>query len=327
MRFLPADAVDTALTFPALIEALARAFRSEIVTPVRAHHTIKRADAADATLLLMPAWTGADTRAADGFIGTKIVSVVPDNPAKGKPSIVGIYVLFAADTAEPLCLMDGPRLTLWRTAAASALAASKLARADASRLLMVGAGALAPYMIRAHAGVRPIREVTIWNRSRAPAEMLAASLVDTEHLDGANDNMVVRVVDDLEAAVREADIISCATMSSAPLVHGAWLQPGTHLDLVGAYRPTMRECDDDAVKRAVLFCDTRAGATTEGGDLADPIARGIISAGDVAGDLFDLCRGRHPGRKSESEITLFKSVGTAIEDLAAAMLVWRSLKR
>jgi ornithine cyclodeaminase len=326
MRFLTAADVDAALSFPALVDALARAFRSEIVTPARAHHTVQRTGAAEATLLLMPAWTGADTRAADGFIGTKIVSVVPDNPAKRKPSIVGIYVLFSTDTAEPLCVMDGPRLTLWRTAAASALAASKLARADASRLLMVGAGALAPYMIRAHASVRPIREVAIWNRSRAPAETLAASLVDAEHLDGADD-MAVRVVDDLEAAVRDADIVSCATMSSTPLVHGAWLKPGAHLDLVGAYRPTMRECDDEAVRRASLFCDTRAGATTEGGDLAGPIARGVIGAADVKGDLFDLSRGTHPGRAREDEITLFKSVGTAIEDLAAAMLVWRSTTR
>lgn len=317
MRVISADEIDAALTFPALIDALRDAFRADIVTPVRSHYPISRAPAADATLLLMPAWTG--TPAHDGFIGTKIVSVFPDNAKKGKPSVVGVYLLFSGDTGEPLALMDGPRLTLWRTAAASALASSYLSRHDSERLVMVGAGALAPFLIRAHAAVRPIKHARVWNRRREGAESVVAAL--------RHDDVATTIADDLEQAISAADIVTCATMSSTPLVRGEWLRPGAHLDLVGAYRPTMRESDDACIERADLYCDTRAGATHEGGDLADPIARGLIQPGDIIGDLFDLTRGKAEGRQHHDAITLFKSVGTALEDLAAATLVWRSLAR
>jgi ornithine cyclodeaminase len=313
MRFVSAAEIDALLTFPELVDALAAAFRSEIVTPVRHHHPMARRGQKESTLLLMPAWSAG----AGGFMGTKIVSAVPDNPARGKPSIVGVYVLFDGDTCEPLCLMDGPRLTLWRTAAASALAASFLARHDAHRLLMVGSGALAPFLIRAHASAREIRHVRVWNRHRDKAAALARSM--------AGEPFEVTAADDLAAAARAADVISCATMSSEPLVEGAWLKPGTHLDLVGAYRPTMREADDEAVLKASLFCDTRAGATKEAGDLAIPLAAGLITPDAIRADLFELTRGPHAGRNDRHEVTLFKSVGTAIEDLAAATLVWRKL--
>jgi ornithine cyclodeaminase len=313
MRVVSAAEIDAALSFPALVEALDAAFRGEAVTPVRAHHTITRPGAPDATLLLMPAWTGPGPGAA---IGTKIVTVVPDNAARGEPTVTGVYLLFAGDTGAPLAAMDGPRLTLWRTAAASALAARHLARADASRLVMVGAGALAPFLVRAHAAVRPIERVALWNRSKPAAERLAAAL--------AGEPFAVTVTADLEAAVQEADIVSCATLAGEPLVQGDWLKTGAHVDLVGGFRPTMREADDRAVTRARLFCDTRAGALAEAGDLADPIARGVIAASDVIADLHELCRGA-PGRSNPDEITLFKSVGTALEDLAAARLVWSRL--
>jgi ornithine cyclodeaminase len=182
---------------------------------------------------------------------------------------------------------------------------------------MVGAGALAPFLIRAHAAVRHIKRVALWNRNKASAERLAATLRD--------EPFTVTVTSDLPAAVEEADIVSCATLTSEPLIDGIWLKTGAHLDLVGGFRPSMREANDAAVTRATLFCDTRAGATKEAGDLADPLARGVIQPSDIAADLFDLTRGTHPGRSSADEITLFKSVGTALEDLAAAMLVWRAL--
>lgn len=313
MRFVSATEIDALLTFPELIDALAEAFRAEIVTPVRHHHPMQRAGQSDSTLLLMPAWSAG----ANGFLGTKIVSAVPDNPARGKPSIVGVYVLFDGDSCEPLCLMDGPRLTLWRTAAASALAASYLARHDARRMVMVGAGALAPFLVRAHASVRELRDVQIWNRGREKAALVATGL--------ARSGLAAKVAESLEVAVRAADIVSCATMSTEPVIQGAWLKPGAHLDLVGAYRPTMREADDEAVLKASLFCDTRGGALKEAGDLAIPMANGLITREAIRADLFDLTRGPHAGRNDRHEVTLFKSVGTAIEDLAAAMLVWRKL--
>jgi ornithine cyclodeaminase len=211
--------------------------------------------------------------------------------------------------------MDGTSLTRWRTACASALAASYLAREDAAHLVMVGAGALAPYLVRAHASVRPLKRVTLWNRNRGRAVQAAFAL--------AVGGIEVEVTDELEAAVREADIISCATLSTTPLVRGKWLKKGAHVDLVGGFTPKMREADDDAVKKSRVYVDTRAAALKEAGDIVQPLKKGVLKKTGVRADLFDLCRGKAKGRTKEGEITLFKSVGTAIEDLAAAMLVWR----
>jgi ornithine cyclodeaminase len=322
MRFVPAAEIDGLLTFPDLVEALAAAFRAEITVPVRHHHSLPR-DGGEATHLLMPAWTGTG---AANFLGTKIVNVFPGNGARGLPSIHGLYLLMSGETGVPLVTMDGTRLTAWRTAAASALASRFLSRADAASMVMVGAGALAPFLIRAHASVRPLREVALWNHRRESAAALVARLAPGGAMslpDGGS--LPLRVADDLAEAVAGADIVACATLSHAPLVRGEWLRAGAHLDLVGAYRPDMRESDDACVTRARLFVDTRAGALKEGGDIADPLARGVITADRVEGDLFSLCRDGLPKPRAAGDITLFKSVGTAIEDLAAAMLVWQQL--
>ncbi|MGH6923586.1 MAG: ornithine cyclodeaminase family protein [Propylenella sp.] len=315
MRIVTADDLRRIFTFERLIEALRAAFRDGIVTPPRHRHTIERSGAPDATLLLMPAWDGGEA-GAGGYVGVKIVSVYPDNAARGLASVSGSYILMDGTTGLPLALIDGSALTLWRTAAASALAASYLAREDARRLVVVGAGALAPYLIDAHASVRPIAEVSVWNHRPERAEKLAAAL--------GGRPFTVRAVADLEAAVRAADIVSTATLASEPLVMGAWLQLGAHLDLVGTYTPAMRESDDVAVRRARIFVDTRAGALKEAGDILQPIRAGVIAEADIGGDLFDLCRGEVQGRRSNEEITLFKSVGTALEDLAAASLAMTS---
>jgi ornithine cyclodeaminase len=315
MRLISAEDIDRSLDFPSLIDALAQAFRGGFAAPTRHHHVIAR-DGASATHLLMPAWTsGAGEDGA--FLGTKIVNVFPDNGARGLPSVLGVYVLQSGATGEPLAAMDGTRLTHWRTAAASALAARFLARSDARRLLMIGAGALAPFLVRAHCAVRPIEKVAIWNHRRAGAERLAAAL--------SREGLNAAVADDPEAATREADVISCATLSTTPLVKGAWLRAGQHVDLVGAFNLQMREADDEALRRARVFVDTEA-ALHEGGDVAVALASGAIEPSHVVGDLAALCDGA-PGRGDPDEITLFKSAGAAIEDLAAAMLVWRSFER
>jgi ornithine cyclodeaminase len=312
VRVVSADEIDRALGDPAtLVEALAEAFRDEAVVPVRHHHEIERAHA---TLLLMPAWTGAGE--GEAFCGVKVVSVFPGNGARGLPSVLGTYLLMNGETGQPLAAMDGTRLTLHRTAAASALAARHLARPDAARMAMVGAGALAPFLIRAHRSVRPIESVALWNRNPEKAEALAAEL--------RAQGLPVAAAPDLEAAVHDADLVSCATLAAEPIVRGAWLKAGAHLDLVGAFNPRMREADDEALRRASVHVDTRA-ALTEGGDVMRGIAAGAIREEDVRGTLEDLCRGTIPGRGSPGEITLFKSVGTALEDLAAAMLAWRTL--
>jgi len=316
MRSIDAAAIDRVLTRSSMMEALRAGFREAVVTPVRHHHPMRRAGEPDAMLLLMPAWSDVSAGLDDDAVmGVKLVSVVPGNTARGVASVIGAYVLMSGVTGEPLAVLDGTRLTLWRTAAASALAADHLAMPSAERLVMVGAGSLAEHLIEGHTAVRPIREVSVWNRSADKAEALAAKF--------AGRGFSVRAVTDLEAAVRAADVVSTATMSTEPIVRGAWLKPGAHVDLVGGYTPRMREADDEAVRRARVFVDTREGALHEAGDITQPIEAGVIRAEDIAGDLFDLTASRSRGRTSASEITLFKSVGTALEDLVAARLVWK----
>lgn len=306
MQMIPADEVERRLDYPRLIEALRAMFRDGCEVPVRHHHTIGVNDGPAATLLLMPAWqTG-------GHIGVKVATVFPGNGAKGLPGVMASYLLLDGTTGAPVALLDGAALTARRTACASALAADYLARPDAAHLLMVGTGALAPHLIRAHAAVRPITRVTVWGRSPDKARALAEAV--------GRDGLSAAAADFLEDAVGRADIISCATMAVDPLVEGAWLKPGQHLDLVGGFTPDMREADDEAVRRARVYVDTRDGALKEAGDLVQPVANGVITPKDVAGDLFELTRGEAEGRRSADEITFFKSVGTALEDLAAARM-------
>jgi len=304
MRIIEANEIEAALDYPSLVERLRGAFQREAVCPLR-HHYPLGGSSGEASLLLMPAWQPGSS------LGVKVVTVFPENVQKGHPSVQGAYLLFDGASGAPLALCDGTILTRKRTGAASALAATYLARPDSARLLMVGTGALAPYLIAAHAAVRPIREVSIWGRRPERAVALAARLDATPIHVGA--------VSDLESAVGGADIVSCATFSREPLVRGEWLRPGTHLDLVGGFTPGMREADDEAVRRARVFVDTKQSATKEAGDIALPIALGVLREGDIA-DLLDLTRGLHPGRSSPEEITLFKSVGNSLEDLVAAQL-------
>lgn len=306
LRVIGAAEVDAALPVAALIDRLEQAFRDGAEVPLRHHHAVKTEDGLAGTLLLMPAWrTG-------GALGVKCVTVFPGNQARGLASVLGVYLLLDATTGQPRAVLDGVTLTLRRTAAASALAARYLARSDARRLALVGAGALSAHLARAHAEVRPIEEVAVWNRTPARAEAVARQL--------AGEGIRARATLDLEAAVRDADVISCATMSATPVVRGAWLKPGAHLDLVGGYTPAMREADDEAVRRARVYVDTRAGAGKEAGDIVQPLHSGVLTEAAIAGDLFELTRGQAAGRRAADEITLFKSVGTAIEDLAAAEL-------
>jgi ornithine cyclodeaminase len=307
MRVISAAEIEAALDWDSLIERLRQTFRRGVEVPVRHHHEIAGGPGgAEGTLLLMPAWQSGR------HLGVKIATIFPNNGAQGLPSVMGAYLLMDGKTGAPLALIDGPMLTLKRTAAASALAAGYLARPDCERLLMVGTGALAPHLIMAHAAVRPVCNVLIWGRDPDKAAKLAKRLDRRD--------FKVEATGDLEGAVKGADIVSCATLSAQPLIKGAWLRPGQHLDLVGAFRPDMRESDDGAVRRARVFVDTREGAMSEAGDIVQAVASGALDPEDVAGDLFELTRGERAGRRFYDQITLFKSVGTALEDLAAAQL-------
>ena len=306
MRSLGYSEVVAALDFPSLIEALRQMFRAGGEMPTRHHHSIPVPGGQDASLLIMPAWQ------AGQHIGIKVLTFFPDNGKLQKPSLMGAYLLFDGKTGEPLMQIDASALTARRTAAASALAASYLARPDCERLLMVGTGALASHLIEAHASVRPIVNILVWGRDHDKAERLAYRLTRR--------NRRVAATTDLADAVRGAHIICCATPSTEPLIQGHWLPLGVHLDLVGGFRPEMREADDDCIRRARVFVDTRAGALAEAGDIIQPIKSGVLREDDIAGDLFELARGSRAGRRYHDQITLFKSVGMAIEDLAAARL-------
>ena len=281
-------------------------FRRDAEAPSRQQYDIPITGEPDQNLLLMPAWQ------AGRYVGVKIVTVTPGNGRRGLPAVMGAYLLIDGRNGSPSALIDGPMLTLRRTAAASALASAYLSRPDSARLLMVGTGALAPHLIAAHAAVRPLREVLIWGRTPAKARRLAKSV--------KLKRIRLEATEDLEGAVRGADIVSCATLSSEPLIQGAWLSHGLHLDLVGAFRPDMRETDTEVFRRARVFVDTREGALVEGGDLVQAIAAGALNPSDVAADLFELTRGQKAGRRFYDQITLFKSTGSALEDLAAAQL-------
>ena len=305
LRYITADDVHAALDYGALVDALREAFAAGASAPVRASHPVTpQGD----RLLLMPAWDGIG-------LGVKIVTVFPRNRERGLASVAALYLLMDGTTGHPLALIDGEALTLRRTSAASALASSYLSRVDARHLLVVGTGALAPYMVAAHVAVRPIERVSVWGRSHAAAQRTAGAL--------AAQGVPASAVADLAAALADADIVSCATTAREPIVRGALVREGTHVDLVGAFTPQMRESDDDLVARAEIFVDTFAGALAEAGDLVQPMSTGVISRDRIRAELADLASGRHPGRRTDGEVTLFKSVGTALEDLCAAKLVAR----
>ncbi|MBZ0331885.1 ornithine cyclodeaminase family protein [Halomonas sp. ANAO-440] len=310
MRIVSAEEVAASLPWPALVERLATTFRAGVESPPRHHHAMHRPDG-EATMLLMPAWERA------GYIGVKMVNVFPQNADHGLPAISGVYFLSEGTHGRPLACLDGSELTRRRTAAASALAARELARKDASTLLVVGTGKLAPMVIEAHASVRPITRVRIWGRNPGKAQKLAAEYAD---------RFETEAVTDLESAVREADLISCVTLSTEPLVRGEWLVAGTHLDLIGAFRPSMRETDGECLRRGEVFVDTFAGARGEAGDIHQAIDEGAFDFDEIRADLAELLLAREPGRSSDEAITVFKSVGASLEDLAAAIEVWEQLE-
>ncbi len=308
MLVLDKAAVARALDWPVCIDAIEVMFRTGCEVPMRHHHRLDVPGAAAATVLLMPAWT------VGGYLGVKVANVFPGNGALGLPAVSSTYMLFVATTGRPLAVIDGAELTSRRTAASSAVAARYLARKDARRLLIVGTGKVARHLAFAHSSVLPIEEIEVWGRTPANVD----ALVQTLRANGFN----ARATDDLEAAVRRADVVSSATLSPDPLIRGEWLAAGAHLDLIGGFTPVMREADDEAIRRSSVFVDTREGATVEAGDIVEPLRNGTMAPDGLLGDLYDLTRGGHPGRSRADEITLFKSVGAAIEDLATAVAVY-----
>lgn len=304
------NATETAVVLPwlELVDALRKGFISGCAAPARHHHEFSIPNETAGTLLLMPAWQEGE------YLGVKQVLVIPENAKRGLSAVCASYQLSSATTGELLAIIDGGVLTNRRTSAASALASTYLSREDSEHLLMIGTGGLAPNLIEAHCAVRPISKVSIWGRNVKSSEKLVQQL--------QSNGLCINVVTDLQEAVGHADIVSCATLSEQPLVCGDWIKPGTHVDLVGAFKSSMRESDDSLMRRASIFADTIEGALEEAGDIIQAIRSGAVSVGDIQSDLFGLAGGKHQGRSSDQEITVFKSVGTALEDLAAAVLAY-----
>lgn len=307
MKLFDADSIASKLDYSTLIEALREGFRSEFTSPVRQAHETNTSDNSK-LFLLKPAWDDKNTV-------IKLLTVNASNPQQGRPFIQGVIVIFDKETGAPLGVMDAVEITNRRTAAASALAADYLARSDTSVLTIIGTGALSSYMAHAHAAVRPITKVNVVGRSAEKAEAVAA------RISAENPKLNASAASDKDEATAEADILSTVTSSREPVINGAAVSAGTHVDLVGAFRPDTRESDDAAVAKSRVYVDTKEAALQEAGDILIPIQNGVMTVDDVQGDLADLCREQIDGRRNDDEVTLFKSVGTALEDLIAARIV------
>jgi len=311
MRTIDNETIDQVLNYDKMLEALYKIFISKFTMPVRHHHFYNTPDSAENALILMPAWT-------DKYLGCKQVIVAPKNADQHLPAIHALYTLFNAETGVPLAQMDATKLTSVRTACASALAAKYLARENAENLLVIGSGSVAYHLAQAHSSVRNYKHIEVWARNTDKAQALLDCLKEQGFTN-------VFLAKDLQTAIQKADVISSATLSKEPIIKGEWLKPGVHLDLIGSHTPKTREADDEVIRRSTIYADSREGALHETGELAIPIASGLLDPKDVQADLVELCKANKLARKNEEEITLFKSAGLAIEDLAAALMVYEAV--
>lgn len=309
MKYFDKEEIEKALSYPDLIDKLQDSFAQEYEVPARLHYSYDSGIGSDnSTLLLMPAWKN------EHFVGLKLITVSPYNSQKNLATIQGIYVLMDAKDGQVLAQFDAKSLTNLRTAASSALASKYLSKSDSISMLMIGTGALAPELVKAHCAVRPIKKVWIWGRDFEKAKIIARDLT--------LEDVEITPVENYKDHISKVDIISTATSSPTPLVFGDQLVPGQHVDLVGAFKPTWREADDKAILNSSVFVDTREGTLKESGELLIPMGKGLFRAESIKAELFELCKNEKQGRMKYEEITSFISVGYALEDLAAAELVW-----
>ncbi|MBN3743031.1 MULTISPECIES: ornithine cyclodeaminase family protein [Burkholderia] len=301
MKHFDAVATRDALDFESLVARLRQAFVDGCHVPLRHSHVLNAGSADEGTVLIMPAWED------HGYLGIKTVNIFPGNAEHGMPGLHSTYVLYDGRTGNPLAQLDGNEITSRRTAAASALAATYLARPDASRLVLLGS--LVPLAYRSQL---PISHVEVWDKDPEAV----ARLVDRLTRDGFDAAPVTH----LEDSVRRADVVTCATLATEPIVRGRWLAPGSHLDLIGSFTPRMREADDDCFRQAEIYVDTDEAAQ-KSGDLLGPLARNVIAPDRLSRTLTALCRGEAQGRTNDLQCTVFKAVGTALEDLAAAIQI------
>lgn len=310
MKIITADQVHAALSYPALIDALAEAYAGEFTMPPRQVFLLDDNEANHDAFAVLPSW-GAE------FIGVKAFTYFPTAQAPYK-SLYSQILLFNRGHGEPLALVDGTTVTFWRTAGISGLATRLLSREDSETLLLLGTGNLASYIIRANASVRPLKKVMVWGRSRDKAEAVCAAARE-EH-----PGIEFTAVEDRQAACGEADIIVAATGSHEPVVLGEWVRPGTHTDFIGNHHATKRECDTALVTRSRVYVDSHVNAMKEAGEILVPISEGVFAKENIVSDLVGMCNGSAPLRQSDDEITLFKSIGMALSDLVGAGLAYKA---
>ncbi|MEF1184447.1 ornithine cyclodeaminase family protein [Vibrio sinaloensis] len=314
MLNLDAEQIVQSLSMQGLIESMRQTYQHHATIPQRRVMPLKEGEY-DAFALL-PAWN-------DSLITVKAFTYFPNNCLQGRDSLASKILAFDRAHGEPLALLDGKVLTYWRTAAASALAADYLARKDAETLLICGTGNLAPYMAWAYAAIRPIKKVLVWGRDSQKAQAAVDKILSgSEYQSLAESSRYhVEAVSGVDEHLAEIDAITCVTGAAQPLFDGTKLLPGTHIDLIGNHDKDKRECDSASIQRSSVFVDSRVNVLAEAGELLIPIANGEFAAEAINAELTDLCAGKHIGRTDDSEITLYKSVGSALADLAAVRFI------
>ena len=304
MKLFDSVQVHQALRFPGFIDELERCFSGDFTMPLAPGGPGHDAFA------MLPAWN-------DEVIALKAFTYFPENEAPDL-TVYAKILLFDRRHGAPLAMVDGTSVTYFPTAGVSALATRLLSREDSEEMLLINTGRLAPYLARAHASVRPLKRLRIWGRNPDKAARLAAELApDFPGLE-------ITSLDEIERACATADLIVCATNSHEPLVRGEWVKPGAHVNLFGNHHADKRECDTDLVVKARVWVDSMENCMREAGEILVPIEEGRIDRDHVLGELRDLCRGDSRRRRSPDEITLFKSVGCALGDLAGAKAVFES---
>jgi len=311
MKIISAQEVHAALAYPNLVDALQEAFAKEFTMPPRKVFLLDEAEDNHDAFALLPSWN-------DTLIAVKAFTYFPENPKPKYQSLYSKIMLFDRAHGEPLALVDGTSVTFWRTAGVSGLASRLLSRENSETLLLLGTGNLATYIIRAQASVRPLKRVLVWGRTKANAEevvsQMSAELGDIEF----------SVVEDVQAACGEADIVVSATGSHEPVVRGAWIREGTHTDFIGNHHATKRECDTELVVKSKVYADSRDNCFREAGEVLVPISEGAITQDHVLAQLTEMCAGTATLRTSDQEITLFKSIGMALSDLVGAGCAYRA---
>ncbi len=309
MQVITAKQVHSTLNFQKLIPHLHKTFAGEFTMPQRQVFELEKST--HNAFAVLPAWN-------DNAIAVKAFTYFPQ-PEPNYQSLYSEILLFDRKHGVPKALVNGTSVTLWRTAAVSALASQILSRENSESLLLCGTGNLAPFLVQAHLSVRSLKQIYLWGRNAGKVAKLLNDLSDDFP------SVEFKAVDSLPLAASQADIICCATGSPTPLIHGKWIKPGTYIDLLGNHSPDRRECDSEVITKARVFVDSKKNVLNEAGELLIPITEGLFSADMVIGELSELCNKKVQGRENDDDIIVFKSVGTAISDLATALKVYESL--